>query len=99
MARMDADEKSDLQRLGRRSLWMLTWALPLAALIVGIALTVNGTADVSTPVGDDMYDITLVAVWPAGLVLLGVGALGLIAAALVSAVFVTKEYAVVSSAR
>ncbi|WP_258567010.1 hypothetical protein [Microbacterium sp. Se5.02b] len=70
---------------------MLAWGLPFIALIAGIALTNTGTIHQSMPAGDDMYDVVLLAVWPAGLVLLGVGALGLTAAALTTVVLTTKR--------
>jgi hypothetical protein len=75
----------------RRLSWMLAWGLPLVALIVGIALTNTGTIEQWTPAGDEMYDVIVLAVWPAGLVLLAVGALGLTAAALTAAVLTTRR--------
>lgn len=83
----DETQRTTIRRLS----WMLAWGLPLIALITGIALTNTGTIDQSMPAGDDMYDVVLLAVWPAGLVLLGVGALGLTAAALTSVVLTTKR--------
>ena len=70
----------------RRLSWAIAWVIPVVALVVGIALTASGTSEVWTPVGDDTYDVTLLAVWPVGLVLLAVGALGVIAAAIATAV-------------
>lgn len=75
----------------RRLSWMLVWGVALIALIVGISLTSTGSIEQWTPVGDDTYDVTMLAVWPAGLVLLGVGALGVLAAALTWAVLATKR--------
>jgi hypothetical protein len=75
----------------RRLAWTLAWGLSLIALIVGIALTNAGSIDQSTPVDDEMYEVIMIAVWPAGLVLLAVGALGLIASALTAAVLTTRR--------
>lgn len=74
----------------RRLSWTLAWSVPVIALIVGIALTVTGAVEQWEPLGEGAYDVTLFAVWPAGLVLLAVGALGITAAAITSAV-VTAE--------
>ncbi|MFK3677092.1 hypothetical protein ACI2IP_05140 [Microbacterium sp. NPDC090218] len=75
----------------RRLAWTLAWGLPAIALIVGISLTNTGAIEQWTPAGDDSYDVTMLAVWPAGLVLLAVGALGLIASALTTVVLTTKR--------
>ncbi|WP_372968896.1 hypothetical protein [Microbacterium sp.] len=75
----------------RRLSWAIAWVMPVIALAVGIALTASGTSEVWTPVGDDTYDVTLLAVWPVGLVLLAVGALGLIAAAIATAVMTSDR--------
>lgn len=84
--------QEDTQRTTvRRLSWMLAWGLPLVALIVGIALTNTGAIEQWTPAGDEMYDVIMLAVWPAGLVLLAVGALGLTAAALTAAVLTTRR--------
>ncbi|MCS3442832.1 hypothetical protein [Microbacterium phyllosphaerae] len=74
----------------RRLSWALAWGLPVIALIVGIALTATGAVEQWEPMGDDTYEVTMLAIWPAGLVLLAVGALGVTAAAITSAV-VTAE--------
>lgn len=74
----------------RRLSWTLAWGLPVIALIVGIALTATGAVEQWEPMGDDTYEVTMLAIWPAGLVLLAVGALGITAAAITSAV-VTAE--------
>ena len=87
-----ATAQDDTQRTTvRRLSWMLAWGLPLVALIVSIALTNTGAIEQWTPAGDEMYDVIMLAVWPAGLVLLAVGALGLTAAALTAAVLTTRR--------
>lgn len=75
----------------RRISWFLAWAVPVVALVVGISLTSAGTAEVWTPMGGESYDVLVLAVWPAGLTLLGVGTLGLTAAAIATAAFTTKR--------
>lgn len=75
----------------RRLTWTLAWVIPLLALIIGIPLTANGTSEIWTPVGGDSYDVTTLAIWPAGLVLLGVGLLGLTATAIATALVTTKR--------
>ncbi|GAA1232872.1 hypothetical protein JOF42_000758 [Microbacterium phyllosphaerae] len=75
----------------RRLSWALAWGLPVIALIVGIALTATGAVEQWEPLGEGAYDVTLLAVWPAGLVLLAVGALGLAAAAIATAVVMTER--------
>lgn len=71
--------------------WAIAWVIPVVALAVGIALTTSGTMEQWTPVGDDTYDVTLLAVWPVGLVLLAVGALGLIGTAIATAVMTSER--------
>lgn len=90
---LDEDREWDDRRqlLVRRTSWALAWGIPLVALIVGIALASTGSIENWTPLGDDTYDVTLIAVWPAGLALLSVGTLGLTAAALVTAVLATNR--------
>lgn len=51
------------------------WAIALGALITGIALTVNRVA--FADIGDGLLEP--IDVWPAGLVLLGVGVLSIVA--------------------
>jgi hypothetical protein len=77
----------------RRWSWTVAVGLPLIAMIVGIALTSTGTIEQWNSLGDDMYDVVMLAVWPAGLVLLSVGLLGLIATALTAAVLTTRRSA------
>ena len=59
----------------------------MLSLIVGIWLTAVGTVEQLTPAGEGMFDVTWLAVWPAGLVLLAVGILGVVAAAITALVF------------
>lgn len=93
----DAEEVARVQHqqmVIRRWSWTLAWGIPLVALIVGIALTAKGTGEIWTPVSDgayDTYDVTMFAVWPAGLVLLAVGALGVTAAAIATALVTTER--------
>ncbi|WP_226533599.1 hypothetical protein [Microbacterium paraoxydans] len=75
----------------RRWSWTVAVGLPLIASIIGIALTSTGTVEQWNSLGDDTYDVVMFAVWPAGLVLLSVGLLGLIATALTAAVLTTKR--------
>ncbi|MBP3977119.1 hypothetical protein [Microbacterium sp. BLY] len=70
--------------------WIVAWGVSVVALIVGISLTSAGTVEQATGYGD-IYDIVLREVWPAGLVLLGVGALGIIATALATAVVTQRR--------
>lgn len=89
---VDAEELRQLQRrTARRLSWALAWGVPVIALIVGIWLTAVGSIEQFTPAGDGVFDVTWLAVWPAGLVLLGVGALGLVATALATAVLTTER--------
>lgn len=69
--------------------WSIAWGIPVIAFIVGVILVSNGTVEHWTPLGDDQFDVSYVAVWPAGLVLLGVGMLGVTAAAIATAVIST----------
>lgn len=75
----------------RRWAWTVAAGLPLIASIVGISLTSTGTIEQWKALGDDTYDVVMLAVWPAGLVLLSVGLLGLIATALTAAVLTTRR--------
>lgn len=79
------------QRNIRRWAWTVAVGLPLIASIIGVALTSAGTTEQWNSLGDDTYDVVMLAVWPAGLVLLSVGLLGLIATALTAAVLTTKR--------
>lgn len=96
-ARFDAVivEESELRasqrRTARRLSWGIAWVVPVVALIVGIWLTSAGTIEQLNDLGDDTFDVTLIVVWPAGLVLLGVGALGVVAAAIATAVLTTDR--------
>ena len=69
------------RRTVRRLSWTLAWSIPLIALIVGIALTVTGSIEQLEPMGEGSYEVTLLAVWPAGVAFLASGVLGLTAAA------------------
>lgn len=81
-----------LSRTGiRRLSWTLAWGIPLIALVVGIALTVAGSTEQWEPMGDDTYEVTMLALWPAGLVLLAVGALGVTAVAIATALITTQR--------
>lgn len=77
--------------LARKFSWGVAWVVPVLSLIVGIWLTGAGTIEQYTPAGDGVYDVTWLAVWPAGLVLLGVGALGVVATAIATAVLATDR--------
>lgn len=76
-------------RMIRQLSWTLVWAIPLLALFVGIVLTSIGTTEVWHDYGDGAVDVTLVALWPVGLVLLGAGLLGVMAASIANAVRVS----------
>ncbi len=76
------------QQLVRQWSWALVWLLPAVLTIVGIVLTSGGTVEVVSQY-EETY-VTLVAVWPAGLTLLGVGLLGLMAAAILNVVRVMR---------
>lgn len=69
--------------------WFIAWVIPVVAFIVGVTLVSNGTVERWTPLGDGQFDVAYVVVWPAGLVLLGVGLLGVTAAAIATAVIST----------
>ena len=82
VARADRGAQTTILRIS----WALTWAVPVVALVVGIVLTATGVTEVWTPLGDDTYDVTMLAVWPAGIALMAVGVLGTTAAAIATAV-------------
>lgn len=90
---LDAEDWQQRQRFLRRLSWTIAWVLPVLALIVGIALTANGTVAQETPAGDGFVNVTFVAVWPAGLALLGSGLLGTVAVAIATAVLAEKRAA------
>ena len=75
----------------RRLSWALAWGVSVVALIVGISLTATGSVEQLTPLGDDTYDVAFLTVWPVGLVLIAVGALGLVASAITTAVLTTNR--------
>ena len=77
------------RRTVRRLSWTLAWCIPLIALIVGIALTVTGSIEQLEPMGEGSYEVTLLAVWPAGVAFLASGVLGLTAAAIATALVTT----------
>ncbi|MCK2033472.1 hypothetical protein [Microbacterium sp. KSW4-4] len=91
-----APETDELERAERRRLavnsfgWIAAWGVSVVALIVGISLTGVGTVKHIVEYSDS-YDVFTREVWPAGLVLLGVGALGIIATALATAVLPQKR--------
>lgn len=76
----------------RRLSWTIAWSTPLIALIVGIALTATGSIEQLEPMGEGAYEVTMLAVWPAGVAFLAAGVLGLTAAAIATAL-VTTEWA------
>lgn len=84
-------ERERQRRTVRWLSWGLAWAVPLIALIVGISLTSAGTIERVNDWGDGVIDVTLFVVWPAGLVLLGAGVLGVIAAAIATAILTTDR--------
>lgn len=84
-------EAVDPWRTARRAAWWLVWGIPAAALIVGIVLTSNGTLEFTTTYDGYSYEASYVTVWPAGLVLLGTGILGLLAASLSTAITLTQR--------
>lgn len=88
---METEERREGQVLGHRALWTAAVLISAIAVIVGIVLTTIGTAERWTPIGDGQFDVTYLAVWPAGLVLFGVGLLGLIATAIAAAVVSSKR--------
>lgn len=90
---LDAVDWQQRQRFLRRLSWTISWVLPVLALIVGIALTANGTIAQETPAGDGSVDVTFLTVWPAGLTLLGSGLLGTVAVAIATAVLAEKRAA------
>ncbi|WEK61711.1 MAG: hypothetical protein P0Y60_02800 [Candidatus Microbacterium colombiense] len=93
-AQDDIEEAAFRERqreLARKVSWGIAWVVPVVALIVGIWLTAVGTVEQYSPAGDGVYDVTWLAVWPAGLVLLGVGILGLTAVSLATALISTKR--------
>lgn len=88
---METEERREWQVLSRRALWSIAALVPVVAVIAGIVLTSIGTAEQWTPIGDGQFDVTFLAVWPAGLVLLGVGLLGVIATAIAAAVVSSRR--------
>lgn len=91
-----APEAEQAERAERRRLaanrfgWIVAWGVSVVALIVGISLTGVGTVEHIVEY-DDSYDVFAREVWPAGLVLLGVGALGIIATALATTVLTQRR--------
>lgn len=84
-------EPVDPWRAARRAAWWLAWGIPVVALVVGIVLTSNGTLEFTTTYDGYSYEANYVTVWPVGLVLLGTGILGLLAAALATAITLTPS--------
>lgn len=69
----------------RRVSWSVLRGVPIVALVIGIWLSAAGTIEQLTPAGPDVFDVAVLAVlavWPAGLVLVAVGILDVIAAAI-----------------
>ncbi|MEV4669490.1 hypothetical protein [Microbacterium sp. LWO12-1.2] len=87
----EAELRERQRMLARRFSWGIAWVVPLVALIVGIWLTSAGTIEQLNDLGDDTFEATYLVVWPAGLVLLGVGVLGVVAAAIATAVLTTDR--------
>lgn len=90
---LETEDWQQRQRFLRRLSWGTAWVLPLLALIVGIALTANGTIAQEIPSGGGFVDVTFLTVWPAGLTLLGSGLLGTVAVAIATAVLAEKRAA------
>ena len=88
---METEPAQDHRALILRLSWSIAWGIPVVAFIVGAVLAGMGTVEQWTPLGDGQFDITYLAVWPAGLVLLAVGLLGVIAAAIATAAITTKS--------
>lgn len=65
---------------------VLVWAPSVIEVASGLLLSVQGHVDTWVLSAPDTYVGTSVAVWPAGLILLGAGALGCVAAGLFEAV-------------
>ncbi|WP_435748728.1 hypothetical protein [Microbacterium sp. PMB16] len=82
---METETVLDRQAIIRRLSWSIAWAVPVIAAVTGISLTAAGTVQQVTD-----YDLTILTVWPAGLVLLAVGLLGVTAAAIAAAVTASK---------
>ncbi len=70
----------------RLTIWVLAWVFPLAIFVTGITLTAVGDITVwhliASAKGVDTEESRILAVWPAGLVLLGAGSLGIMATTL-----------------
>ncbi|WP_217180716.1 hypothetical protein [Streptomyces sp. AC495_CC817] len=66
--------------------WAAAWVVPLLSTVVGIVLTTTPTLSTWGTDGTTSFLESTLDVWPAGLVLLGAGVLGLSAVALASAV-------------
>jgi hypothetical protein len=90
---IDVETESELDRrtMIRRTSWSIAWVVPVIALITGVSLTVAGTVEQMAPLGEGQFEVTYLAVWPAGLVLLAVGLVGVTAAAIAAAVVTTKR--------
>lgn len=65
--------------------WGAAWAVPLVSTIVGIVLVADPTVSLWSSDGSTQFLASTLDVWPAGLVLLGAGTLGLTAVALAAA--------------
>lgn len=91
MIDVETESELDRQMIIRRTSWSIAWIVPVIVLITGVCLTVAGTIEQWTPIGEGQFDVTYLAVWPAGLVLLAVGLLGVTAAAIAAAVMTTKR--------
>ncbi|GGM37146.1 hypothetical protein [Microbacterium saperdae] len=87
----EAELRASQRRNARRFSWGVAWVVPVLSLIVGIWLTSARTIEQLNDLGDGTFDVTLFVVWPAGLVLLGVGVLGVVATAIATAVLSTDR--------
>ncbi|MDQ0727265.1 hypothetical protein [Microbacterium sp. W4I20] len=91
MIDVETESEPGRQAIIRRTCWSIAWVVPVIALITGVSLTVAGTVEQWTPIGEGQFEVTYLAVWPAGLALLAVGLLGVTAAAIAAAMVTTKR--------
>ncbi|WP_217176996.1 hypothetical protein [Streptomyces sp. AC495_CC817] len=80
-----------------RITWTVAWLVPIVSLIVGVVLTGINSVTVWSEFDGDSAIGSEVAVWPAGLLLLGVGLIGLTASALVAAITVPADALLIDS--
>ncbi|WP_152926136.1 hypothetical protein [Microbacterium sp. GCS4] len=65
--------------------WGMAWTVPIVSTIAGIVLMANPTVSFWNADGTSQFLQATLDVWPAGLVLLGAGTLGLTGVALAAA--------------